>query len=387
MRLKLLAFEFKKILEQPMIIIFLGLCWVCNITFIVSINLDQQYLSQVESVRQSSGNRMDANFKRKISELPVSKDNQRLVNDVESAKNIYTSDLKMRVVEDMHREFRINNSLVTKLEKKYQLFQPVISHLYKENVAFDLAGASETTPYFSYIRFFLLRFVLIESSIFAILIGLFSSTSEKMTKTESVVLTTKTGRSVQISKYLAGMMLSGLFFILVTLISFGVFFAFHPFGGFGESSVSTQFHQNMYSLGKLGTISLPFMTWFMMSFKGYIVYSLGFSLLLVIILFSSQFLLGLWIGNLFKGFILTSTLFMLHKGVVAVAMKYGFWHFFSGLMFSPFQVWETQPFWFTEMGPFTILPLQEIWVVLFMLIILVISLFNMKNYYLKKEVY
>ncbi|MEG0256546.1 hypothetical protein [Vagococcus sp.] len=389
MSLRLLGFELKKLLEQPMIIIFLGLCWVFNLVFFISINVEQTYLSTVGIIRETKGDKIDHELKEMVINLPKNKRNQRLINDVTRVENIYTNNLEKKITEDIQREFQITEPLMNQLEKKYRDFQPMIKKLSKEKAAFDLAGASETSPYFEAIRFFLLRFVLVESLIFSLLIGLYSSTSEKATKTSYVTLTTKTGRGVQVSKYLSGLILSSFFFILVTIVSFGVFFIFHPMSGFGNSSVSTWFNQNMYTFKYLdnGIVILPFMTWIPMSFNSYMLYSLGFSFILVFLFYSSQFLIGLWLDHLFKGVILTSTLIVIHKILVVGSVKLGTWHVFSWLMFSPIQVFETQPFWFTEMGPFTILPLQEVLVTGIAMILLVISAHYMKTYYQKKEVY
>ena len=58
---------------------------------------------------------------------------------------------------------------------------------------------------FTFIRNRLFHVILGESLIFAILLGLYGSTSERLTKTDVLVMTSKTGRKTQMSKYVASL--------------------------------------------------------------------------------------------------------------------------------------------------------------------------------------
>ena len=202
-------------------------------------------------------------------------------------------------------------------------------------------------------------------------------------KTNKIIFTTKTGRKVQVSKYISGLLLSILFFTLVVLATFLFFNLFYPLGTIWNNSMSTQFHFNVYFPGLL---ELPFITWLPMTLATHTLFSILLSLLLIIVCFSCHFVMGLWLDHLFKGFVVTIGIVALHKIMVIGAMSKGYWSVFKYLMFSPIEVWENQGYWFTEMGPFSILPFQESLVVAVSLISVLGVLLLTYKYYPKKEV-
>ena len=71
-----------------------------------------------------------------------------------------------------------------------------------------MGAAGKTMSFFTFIRNRLFRVILGESLIFALLLGLYGSTSERLTKSDVLVMTSKTGRKTQVSKYVASLILT-----------------------------------------------------------------------------------------------------------------------------------------------------------------------------------
>ena len=379
----LLGFEFKKLLEQPMIIGFLILCLVFNMAWIISVDLNKNYLEMVQSFSLANGSKMTEKTVEQVQELPKENNQKRLLLSIENSKDELSHTSGSQLGEKVTDFYQVTEAFKSDLNKKYQLLETSIQTLVSQQAGADLAVVGETMSFFTFIRNVLLKLLLAEGLIFSLLVGLFASTSESMTKTNKIIFTTKTGRKVQVSKYISGLLLSILFFTLVVLATFLFFNLFYPLGTIWNNSMSTQFHFNVYFPGLL---ELPFITWLPMTLATHTLFSILLSLLLIIVCFSCHFVMGLWLDHLFKGFVVTIGIVALHKIMVIGAMSKGYWSVFKYLMFSPIEVWENQGYWFTEMGPFSILPFQESLVVAVSLVSVLGVLLLTYKYYPKKEV-
>ncbi len=379
----LLGFEFKKLLEQPMIIGFLILCLVFNMAWIISVDLNKNYLEMVQSFSLANGSKMTEKTVEQVQELPKENNQKRLLLSIENSKDELSHTSGSQLGEKVTDFYQVTEAFKSDLNKKYQLLETPIQTLVSQQSGADLAVVGETMSFFTFIRNVLLKLLLAEGLIFSLLVGLFASTSESMTKTNKIIFTTKTGRKVQVSKYISGLLLSILFFTLVVLATFLFFNLFYPLGTIWNNSMSTQFHFNVYFPGLL---ELPFITWLPMTLATHTLFSILLSLLLIIVCFSCHFVMGLWLDHLFKGFVVTIGIVALHKIMVIGAMSKGYWSVFKYLMFSPIEVWENQGYWFTEMGPFSILPFQESLVVAVSLVSVLGVLLLTYKYYPKKEV-
>lgn len=380
---KMLWIEFQKLLEQRIIVVFIGLCLVFNLLMIINLGFDQSYLKDVTEFKQSQGRFISPTSIEMAKKLPFSKNQQRLINELSEAEDIFSQLSYKELEQQVLDHYQVKGKMSQNLEKKYQKLEPVIKNLSQEKASLDIAAAGDTMNYFTYIRNVLFRMILLESIIFAILIGLYSSTSEKLTKTEALVFTSKWGRKIQFSKFLSGLGLALLFYLLNTCVGLFSFYMLESLGDLWQSSVSTQFHINIYSPEIL---ELPFITWVPLTLWAYIMAAIILGLFIVIFVYGSQFLVGLYFNHIFKGFVFTIFLIALHKLLMLYAFKLGWWSIFTGLNFSPIAIVENQSYWFTEMGIFSIIPLQETVVVVSSCVILGLLILPVSRLYSRKEV-
>ncbi|MDT2848925.1 hypothetical protein P7H60_07090 [Vagococcus carniphilus] len=381
MSLRLVGFEIKKLVEQPIIFLFLFGCLLFNTGLLLTLDVNDDYLNSIKQVNIKEGQKVTPELKENI----LSKEkNQRVKNDIKSVEDIYDTLQGEELSKKMIDVFQVQGNYREKLEEKYQQLNPVITQLSKEKAALDIALGSETLPVFNHLKNVVLKALLIESLIFACLISLFSSTAEKLTKTDKLLLTSKIGRKVQVNKYTAGICLSLLFYITLHLFSLSTLFLFYPMTELLDSSVSTYFLTNIYE-NNLLFVEIPFITWLPMSIKNYVIFSILLGLGLLIIYFTLFFFIGLCKENMAKGLGVAIVLFCVHKGLVSyTSSKMGY--FFLLLMFSPQQVLENYSFWFTETGPYTIMPFQETVVVSVSLVLLSGFSLLFSYFYSKKEV-
>ena len=297
--LRVIPFEFRKLFEQPMIYLFFISCLLLNTIYIATAGLDQSYLNYIQEMEVKTGNLITSEFRDKLSNQSASK-KQRLLTETAVLENVFQHYSTEALGQEMIDFFQIQGSVAEKMKEKYERLTSVVHELAEEQAALEVGAAGETMSFFTFIRNRLFRVILGESLIFALLLGLYGSTSERLTKTDVLVITSKTGRKTQVSKYVASLILTFLFYVTMVILTFGIFNHMHPVGVLWETSMSTQFHLNVYVPQSL---EIPFIPWQPMTLLNYTILSIVLGGLLIILCHGFNFLVGLWTDHLFRGFI------------------------------------------------------------------------------------
>lgn len=381
--LRMIPYEIRKLFEQPMIYLFFTASLLLNIIYIATAGLDQSYLNYIQETEVKTGTLMTAEFREKLSNESASKKQQRLLTETAELKNNFQHYSTEALGQEMIDFFQIQGSVAEKMKRKYEKLTPIVHELAEEQVALEVGAARDTMSVFTFIRNRLFHVILGESLIFAILIGLYGSTSERLTKTDVLVMTSKTGRKTQVSKYVASLMLTFLFYVTMVMLTFGIFNHMHTIGALWQTSMSTQFHVNVYFPQLL---EIPFMLWQPMTLLTYTILSIVLGGLLIILCHGFNFLVGLWTNHLFRGFIVFVVFYVVFLGLEQIINQLGWWSMHSLLMWHPISLWKIQGYWFTEMGPYATIPWQESIAMIVNLFLLAIGgLFTIK-FYATKEV-
>lgn len=356
MLLRIIPFEIRKLFEQPMIHLFFIASLLLNIIYIATAGFDQSYLNYVQETEVKTGTLITSEFREKLSNQSASKKQQRLLTETDELDNIFQHYSTAALGQEMIDFFKIQGSVAEKMKRKYEELTPVVHALADEQAALEVGAAGDTMSYFTFIRNRLFRVILGESLIFALLLGLYGSTSERLTKTDVLMMTSKTGRKTQVSKYVASLMLTFLFYVTMVMLTFGIFNYMHPIGTLWDTSMSTQFHVNVYVPHSL---EIPFIPWQPMTLLNYTILSIVIGGLLIILCHGFSFLVGLWTDHLFRGFIVFVVIYTVLLGLEQICNLFGWWNMYSLLMWNPISLWNIQGFWFTEMGPYATIPWQE----------------------------
>ncbi|KYG34424.1 hypothetical protein [Alkalihalobacillus trypoxylicola] len=381
--LRITSFEIRKLLEQPMIILFFLASLLLNIIYITTVGLDQSYLNYVQETEEKTGTFITSEFHEILTNQPVSKEKQRLLSETADLENTFQHYSTEALGQEMISFYQIEGSVAEKMEKKYEKLTPVVQQLAEEQAALELGAAGETMSYFTFLRNRLFHLILGESLIFAILLGLYGSTSERLTRTDFLVVTSRTGRKTLLSKYLASFIVTFLFYVTLALLTFGIFNYQHDIGSLWDTSISTQFHLNIYSPIVL---EVPFIPWQPMTLLYYTILSAVLGSLLIILCHGFNFLVGLWTNHLFWGFIVFVSLYVTLIGFEQIINQFGWWNMHSLLMWHPISIWKVQGYWFTEMGPYATIPWQETIAIIVNLFLLGIGGIVTTKYYSIKEV-
>src|SRR5690606_30808577 len=191
------------------IYLFFISCLLLNIIYIATAGLDQSYLNYIQEMEVKTGNLITSEFRDKLSNQSASKKQQRLLTETTLLENVFQHYSTEALGQEMIDFFQIQGSVAEKMKEKYERLTPVVHELAEEQAALEVGAAGETMSFFTFIRNRLFRVILGESLIFALLLGLYGSTSERLTKTDVLVITSKTGRKTQVSKYVASLIQIG----------------------------------------------------------------------------------------------------------------------------------------------------------------------------------
>lgn len=381
--LRIIPFEIRKLLEQPMILLFFIASLLLNTIYIATAGLDQSYLDYVQETKEKSGPFITSEFREELSNQSASRQQQRLLTETAELENIFQDYSTEALGQEIINFYQIQGSVTEKMKRKYEKLTPIVHELAEEQAALEMGAAGETMSVFTFIRNRLFHAILGESLIFALLLGLYGSTAERLTKTDVLVMTSKTGRKTQVSKYAAGFILTLLFYGTVVMLTFGIFNYMHPIGTLWQTSMSTQFHANVYDPLML---VIPFIPWQPMTLLNYTILSIGLGGLLIILCHGFNFLVGLWTDHLFRGFIVFVVLYVALLGLAQIINQLGWWNMHALLMWHPISLWNIQGYWFTEMGPYATIPWQESIAMVVNLFLLGIGGLFTSKFYAGKEV-
>lgn len=379
MLLRIVPFEIRKLLEQPVIYLFFIASLLLNVIYITTAGFDQSYLNYIHETQVQTGTRVTDEFRNILSEATSSKKQQRLLRETAEVKNIFQDYSTEYLGQEMIDFYQINGTVAEKIKRKYERLTPVIEQLSETQAALEVGAAGETMSFFTFVTNRLFRTILGESLIFSLLLGLYGSTFEKLTKTDTLVMSSKTGRRTQVSKYLASLFLSMFFYVLMIVLTFSVFKQIYDFGTLWQTSISTQFHQNIYAPQML---QIPFIPWQPMTLLRYTILSMGLGSVFVFLCHGFNFFIGLWVDNLFRGF----TVFVVIYAIVIGLEQIRWSELQALLMWHPISIWRVQAHWFTEMGPYSTIPWQESIASGVNIVLLVIFGLFTSKFYATKEV-
>ena len=379
----LTRFELRKLVEQPMVIIFFFACLLLNSLYVVTPHLKVAYLQYIQETEKVAGNQVTTDFKATVAQLPAHASQRQLLAETAEASNIFREYATADLAATMISVFQIQEPIAEKVRLKYRQLTPIVESLAQSEAALEVGAAGETMPFFTFIHHRLFKAILAESLIFALLLGLYGSTAERLTKTDLLVFTSKTGRQLQVTKYVTSLLVTIAFYVSVSAFCFGLFTVLTPLGSLWQTSISTQFHLNIYVPL---AVEIPFITWHPLTLATYTWLSVGLGSLLVFLCHGVNFFVGLWLDDLFHGFIFFVALATAILGLTQLSMSFGWWQLASALMWHPLNIWQNQGHWFTEMGPYSTMPWQETVASGLNLVLFCLLGCYMRYYYAKKEV-
>lgn len=355
--MRILKYEIKKLISLPMLWIFLVFCLGLNGFIVISGTYGTDiadYLHYINKTVSETGAKMGEEFNQKLSKMPKEKWKDELVCVTGNAKSSFKSEDAAKVGEVLISQYGLSGFLADKMKEKYVKLEGAVENLKKQEVDLSVYAADITYDMHQLLFSSLFRAMTTESGLFAVLLMLYILGFERQNHTEQVVYSTYRGRKIQKEKIGAGLLVSIMYFVILTGVSLFCFFFYYDFSGIWDCSVSSQFNYIQSS----GYIK-PFWTWIPFTVRSYLIVMLVLALVLTLV-FS---LLGAWIGlicrNTYMGFIIFLAIALGMVALPFICADVGVWGGYFLTEFLPVSLWLCSPQWLTDLGGIALIPWHE----------------------------
>lgn len=353
--MSLVMYEWRKLFRLPALWAFLALSLLFNMLLICTLSeWDQTFFNDTSADAALLGQRVDQAFCDGLSALPETDNRSVLLQSVTGLEDAFET-YDTGILKEFYTDIVKNSPTAASwMAWKYDALSARVEHLARTDAGMDLYAGPVTQGSHQFLFGTLMRSILGEAGIAAMLGTLYLLGYEGMHRTEGLACASRTGRRLRKVKVLVSLAASPVFLILVAVPTLGFYFAQFDYGGVWSASVSSQFNYLSDML-----LVRPFLTWGDFSVAGYLAAALAlgaaltasFSLLTALCgtLVRSPYLAALAAGILcFGGLGLTSALGNLKLWVGYVLS-----------CFQPIVVWLCCGGWFTELGLNAVLSWQE----------------------------
>lgn len=346
--------EIRKILHDKIIIIFMIICTIFNISFIF-----------VSSSKSGELKIMSENYNAQLGE--------------EIFKNIDGSELGLAYYDERYKK---SNLLVDLIHQKYEYLESSLELLSEEQA--DVSTyAGELTIYVHQLLFeYLTKILIVEGILLFTFITLENFFMEYYYKTANILYSSFRGRKMVFDKMFSVLIIGILYLAILTVLSYFTFFRLWDFEKIWEANIASSYNYiNDYNDP---IFMKPFITWTSFTVKEYFCASL----VLMIGIWIAWWLFSTWVTLITKKI----------NVAVCVLATYLIFPFFGLFLFTKkpelyfLNSWSitvvvyVNQMWFTDLGYYTLFPWQETLSVILHLLFGVITVFVMYRLFCRKDV-
>lgn len=353
--MSLAVYEWRKLFRLPALWAFLALSLLFNALLICTLSeWDRAFFNDTSVDAALLGQRVDQAFCNGLSALPETENRTVLLQSVTGLENIFET-YDTGILKEFYTDVVENSqAAVSWTAWKYDTLSSRVDHLARTDAGMDVYAGPVTQGSHQFLFGTLMRSILGEAGIAAMLGTLYLLGYEEMHQTESLACASRTGRRLRRTKVLASLAASPVFLILVAAPTLGLYFARFDYGGVWSASVSSQFN---YLTDML--LTRPFLTWGDFTVAGYLaaVLALGAALTVAFSLLAA--LCGVLVRSPYLAALAAGILCFGGLGLTSVLGNLKLWVGYALSCFQPIVVWLCCGGWFTELGLNAVLPWQE----------------------------
>ena len=353
--MSLAAYEWRKLFSLPALWAFLALSLLFNAGLICTLSeWDRTFFNETSADAALLGQRVDQAFCDGLAKLPETENRGLLLQSVTGLEDSFET-YDTGVLKNFYTNVvKASPTAASWMAWKYDVLSSRVDHLAQTDAGMDLYAGPVTQGSHQFLFGTLMRAILGEAGIAAMLGTLYLLDYEEMHRTESLACASRTGRNLRRTKVLASLGASLALLALVAVPALGLYFARFDYSGIWNASVSSQF--NYFSDMML---IRPFLTWGDFTVAGYLAASLALGAALT----AAFSLLASFCGTLVRGpYLAALVLGLLCFGGLGLTSVLGNFPVWVGYVISCFQlplVWISCSAWFTELGLNAVLPWQE----------------------------
>lgn len=373
--MKLFYYEFRKLLRCWFLWVLLAIFLAYDV-FLVwdTVGRDNKLYHEIYQIIMQTGTDLTDNTD-KIDALLNSKD---------ETEAYYAAYIKAH--ETIYQDFDIYSILSSKFSPDDSDYYTWISHNYdklQERVEQIRSTNEDKYAFYPGINYkvhsilfmSLLRMMVLQSLILTVLALLYLMDFERIHKTEYLTYSSKTGRNIQLTKWVSGITMGFLYTVILVAVPLILFLLCVPMQGLWETPISS-----FMMMQQRGFYLYPYITFVRLSFGKYLLLSLLVVFLLVLLVgifsgavqffFRNSYLTMLSIGLLFMGMIALPYLF-----------QTGFVH--TAMVLNPAALWYMCGGWFIEYDPAISFAWSEFLTIGIWLIVVLLGFVLTKKYFFK----
>lgn len=353
--MRLVVYEWRKLFRLPALWIFLGLSLLFNVFLICTLSeWDRTFFNETSADAACLGQRVDQTFCGGLEAMPETENRVALLQSVTGLEDIFetydTSSLKNFYTDVV----KTSPTAVSWMVRKYDLLAKRVDHLARTDAGMDLYAGPATQGSHQFLFGTLMRAMLGEAAMAAMLGTLYLLGYEGMHQTESLACASRIGRHLRRTKVLSSLAAAPVFLTLVAVPSLGVYFARFDYSGIWDASVSSQFNYLSDML-----LVRPFLTWGDFTVAGYLTAALTLGAALTAVFSLLAALCGTLVRSPYLAALVLGTLCFGGMGLTSVLGYLKLWVGYVVSCFQPTIVWLYCGGWFTELGLNAVLPWQE----------------------------
>lgn len=341
--------EFKKLISSSALWGFIAICLLFNI--LLSLNPDNSYENFVAKTSKDTGYVLDHSFNEKLSEITVCSEEAEYLEQLKS-ETLSINDVFDGYKTDETGERYIDAGKATgrfaeSIRNKYSSLQKVVDEKAAKDESLTLYFAGGTYSRHQQLFNSAMGWLIIEGVLISSLLSFLSVEYEHTSKTEGIVYSTKTGRSIMFTKIGASISAGLLSYLILAVVTLLIYFGINSYGNIWGSNVSSAFNYRYDIIAGYR----PFITWHSFSVFSYLEAMLTAGAGLIICFSLMAFATGLLIKNNYIGFLV----FMVANTAMTVLPFYTpdtmpmlsqYIRYYS--MLSPVWLWLKHGLWFTD---------------------------------------
>lgn len=353
--MSLAVYEWRKLFRLPALWAFLGLSLLFNALLIVSLSdQDRTFLNETSADAALLGQQVDETFQKRLAALPETENRAVLLQSVTGMEDPFET-YDTGILKEFYRDIvKDSPAAAAWMEWKYDLLAARADHLARTDAGMDLYAGPVTQGSHQFLFGTLMRSILGEAAVAAMLGTLYLLGYEGMHKTESLACASRTGRRLRRTKVLASLAAAPILLALVALPALGLYFARFDYRGIWSASVSSQFN---YLTDML--LTRPFLTWGDFTVAQYLAAALALGAGLTVVCSLLAALCGTLVRNPYLAALVLGIVCFGGLALTSALGNLKLWVGYVLTCFQPTIVWLCCGGWFTELGLNAVLPWQE----------------------------
>lgn len=349
----LLKYEWRKLARMHALWVFLALCLAFNIFYVSAAGYDRGYVNEASRTASLLGQRVDNVFLERFSGMERTEYQDAILAGCQELDNVFAS----YDTAELTRLYRywLDDSLAGRwMARKYEKLSARAEHLAQTGAALDLYAGPATINAHEFLFGSLMRIILAEAAILGMLSMLALLGHEEIHRTTQAMCASRTGRKLFFWKILAGLAAALVLYLLILLVTLGVYFALFDYSGIWNSSISSGFNQLTDML-----VARPVLTWADFTVGGYLAAELALGAALTAVLALLAGFVWVVIRRVYLAALVLMAVCLGALVVPSVLAELGFWTAYALCTFEPVLVLLDPVGWFTELGLNAFVPWQE----------------------------